>query len=76
MVELVYGTYNGRCMMGVYYTSDTCNPITPSLRIILDLSSNLFLQLQLQQLTRFRVTQGIGSKASCYKGAGTMFKRE
>jgi len=40
-VELVDDTCNDRRLVAVYYTSANCNPITPSLRFVLDLLSNL-----------------------------------
>jgi len=44
-VELVDNIYNGRCVVAVYYTSASCKPISPSLRFVLDLLSNMFLSV-------------------------------
>jgi len=43
--------YDNRRVVAVYYKSINCNPLTPVLRFVVDLSYNLFLQL-----TRFRLT--------------------
>ena len=44
-VELVDNIYNDRCVVAVYYTSAGCKPISPSLRFVLDLLSNMFLSV-------------------------------
>ena len=44
-VELVDNIYNGRCVVAVYYTPASCKPISPSLRFVLDLLSNMFLSV-------------------------------
>ena len=42
-VELVVHTYDGRCVVAVYYTSINRNPLTPLLQSVVDLLYNLFL---------------------------------
>ena len=44
-VEFVDDTYDGRRIVAVYCTSVSHKPLTPSLRFVVDLLLNLFLQL-------------------------------
>jgi len=57
--------YDDRRVVAVYYKSVNCNPLTPLLRFVVDLSYNLFLQLARLWLTQ-RVARSLcASRASC-----------